>query len=280
METTVLNNGVEIPLLGFGVYRINDLAQCEQCVCDALETGYRLIDTALIYGNEEAVGRAIKRSGTPREELFITTKVWPNRYGREKTTAAVEESLGKLGLDYIDLYLLHAPYNDCYGAWHVLEGFYREGRIRAIGVSNFGGERLVDLILNNEVAPTVNQVELNLFRQQKELRDVMAEYGVQPEAWRPLGDGAKEALTNEALVRVATKHGRTAAQVMLRWQIQNGIVAIPKSIHKERIAENFAIWDFRLDEDDLSALATLDTIRDGDVSDAHGAVIAKGWNTF
>jgi diketogulonate reductase-like aldo/keto reductase len=258
MEKVILNNGVDMPILGFGVFQVPDLAQCEQAVSDALEAGYRLIDTAAAYFNEEAVGSAIKKSGIPREELFITTKLWIQDAGYENAKKAFDVSLKKLGLDYLDLYLIHQPFNDYYGSWRAMEELYKEGKIRAIGVSNFYPDRLADLILNSEVVPAVNQVETHPFFQQKEAKKVMEEYGVQIESWGPFAEGQKNIFQNELLAGIGEKYGKTVAQVILRWHIQRGVVVIPKSVHKERIVENFNVWDFTLSDEDMAAIATMD----------------------
>lgn len=258
MQKVVLNNGVEMPILGFGVFQINDANVCERSVYDAIEVGYRLIDTAASYGNEEAVGRAIKRSGVPREELFITTKLWVQDAGYEKAKKAFERSLKNLQLDYLDLYLIHQPFGDVYGSWRAMEELYREGRVRAIGVSNFYPDRLVDLILNNEITPMVNQVETHPFFQQIESQKIMEEYKVQMEAWAPFAEGKNNIFQNEVLMSIAQKHNKSVAQIILRWLVQRKIVAIPKSVHKERIVENFNIFDFELSQEDMEKIATLD----------------------
>ncbi|MCM3728825.1 aldo/keto reductase [Neobacillus cucumis] len=279
MQKVILNNGVEMPILGFGVYQVPDPAQCEQSVSDALEAGYRLIDTAAAYFNEEAVGAAIKKSGIPREELFITTKLWIQDAGYENAKKAFDVSLKKLGLDYLDLYLIHQPFNDYYGSWRAMEELYKEGRIRAIGVSNFYPDRLVDLILNNEVVPAVNQVETHPFFQQKVAKNVMEEYGVQIQSWGPFAEGQKNIFQNEILAVIGAKYGKSIAQVILRWHIQRGVVSIPKSVHKERIVENFNVWDFALSDDDMAAIATMD-IRKSEIIDHFTADTAKmlnGW---
>jgi len=259
MRSVTLNNGVEMPLIGFGVFQITDLEQCEQCVCDAIEAGYRLIDTAASYMNEEAVGKAIRRSGVPREELFITTKLWVQDASYEGTRKAFERSLRRLQLDYLDLYLIHQPFGDVYGAWRAMEELYREGKVRAIGVSNFHADRLIDLILHHEVVPAVNQMETHPFHQQVEYQAFMKEHGVQIESWAPFAEGKNGLFRNEVLTSVAEKHNRTVAQVVLRWLTQRGIVAIPKSVRKERIVENFNIFDFELDGEDMERIAALDT---------------------
>lgn len=259
MQTVTLNNGVKMPILGFGVYQITDLDVCEQCVYDALMTGYRLIDTAASYQNEEAVGRAIKRSGVPREEIFVTTKLWIQDAGYESTKKAFAKSLERLQLDYLDLYLIHQPFGDVYGSWRAMEELYREGKIRAIGVSNFQMDRLVDLIIHNEVVPAVNQIETHPFCQQIESAKLMKEYNVQIESWAPFAEGRNNIFQNEVLVSIAQKYNKSVAQVILRWLTQRGIVAIPKSVHKERIIENFNIFDFELSQEDMKMIATLDT---------------------
>jgi len=259
MQTVMLNNGVKMPILGFGVYQITDLDVCEQCVYDALMTGYRLIDTAAAYQNEEAVGRAIIRSGVPREEIFVTTKLWIQDAGYESTKKAFARSLERLQLDYIDLYLIHQPFGDVYGSWRAMEELYREGKVRAIGVSNFYMDRLIDLILHHDVIPAVNQIETHPFCQQVESADFMKQHGVQIESWAPFAEGRNNIFQNEVLASIAKKHNKSVAQVILRWLTQRGIVAIPKSVHKERIVENFQIFDFELDQEDMNKIATLDT---------------------
>jgi diketogulonate reductase-like aldo/keto reductase len=259
MQKVILNNGVEMPILGFGTYQITDADLCEQCVYDALMTGYRLIDTAASYQNEEAVGRAIKRSGVPREEIFVTTKLWIQDAGYESTKKAFAKSLERLQLDYLDLYLIHQPFGDVYGSWRAMEELYREGKIRAIGVSNFQMDRLVDLIIHNEVVPAVNQIETHPFCQQIESAKLMKEYNVQIESWAPFAEGRNNIFQNEVLGSIAQKYNKSVAQVILRWLTQRGIVAIPKSVHKERIIENFNIFDFELSQEDMEMIATLDT---------------------
>ena len=261
MEYVKLNNGVEMPVLGFGVYQISDPEVCERAVGDALKIGYRSIDTAAAYGNEEAVGRAVRRSGIPREELFITTKLWISDAGYEPARKAFEESMSKLGLDYLDLYLIHQPYGDVYGSWRAMEELYREGAVRAIGVSNFQPDRLVDLILHNEVVPAVNQVETHPFCQQTEAAAVMASEGVQIESWAPFAEGRNNLFGNGTLVSLAAKYRKSVAQVVLRWLIQRGVVVIPKSVRPERMAENIDVFDFHLAPEDMDLIATLDTRR-------------------
>ena len=258
MQTVCLNNGVQLPLEGFGVFQVPDAAQCEQAVSDALEAGYRLIDTAAAYMNEEAVGNAIRTSGIPRKDLFITTKLWVQDAGYESAKKAFETSLNKLGLEYLDLYLIHQPFHDYYGAWRAMEELYKEGRIRAIGVSNFYPDRLVDLCVNAEIIPAVNQVECHPFFQQKDALKVMKEYGVQPEAWGPFAEGKNNFFQNPILAEIAAKYGKSVAQVALRWNVQRGVVVIPKSVHKERIKENFNIWDFELSDKDMETISDMD----------------------
>ena len=257
METKILNNGVEMPVLGFGVYQVDE-AICERCVSEALAAGYRSIDTAAAYMNERAVGRAVRRSGIPRGELFITTKLWVQDAGYESAKRAFAASLERLQLDYLDLYLIHQPFGDVYGAWRAMEELYREGKVRAIGVSNFQPDRLVDLILHNEVVPAVNQVETHPFCQQAEEAGIMARYGVQAEAWAPFAEGRNNLFGNEVLTDLAAKHRKSVAQVVLRWLIPRGIGVIPKSVHKERMAENIDVFDFTLPPEDMARIAALD----------------------
>ena len=258
MQTVCLNNGVQMPLEGFGVFQVPDAAQCEQAVSDALEAGYRLIDTAAAYMNEEAVGNAIRTSDIPRKDLFITTKLWVQDADYESAKKAFETSLNKLGLEYLDLYLIHQPFHDYYGAWRAMEELYKEGRIRAIGVSNFYPDRLVDLCVNAEIIPAVKQVECHPFFQQKDAVKVMKEYGVQPEAWGPFAEGKNNFFQNPILAEIAAKYGKSVAQVALRWNVQRGVVVIPKSVHKERIQENFNIWDFELSDKDMETISDMD----------------------
>jgi len=259
MQKVTLNNGVEMPILGFGVFQMRDENECEQAVYDAIMAGYRLIDTAASYLNEEAVGRAIKRSGVPREELFITTKLWVQDAGYESTKKAFANSLKRLQMDYLDLYLIHQPFGDVYGSWRAMEELYREGKIRAIGVSNFYSDRLIDLIIHNEVVPAVNQVETHVFNQQIESHNFMKENNVQIESWGPFAEGKNNMFQNETLVSIAENYNKSVAQVVLRWLTQRGVVAIPKSVRKERINENFNIFDFELRGEDMEKIATLDT---------------------
>lgn len=250
-----------MPALGFGVFQIAEPEVCEQAVYDALMSGYRLIDTAAVYGNEEAVGRAVRRSGIPREELFITTKLWVQDAGYEKTKKAFEASLSNLQLDYLDLYLIHRPFGDYYGAWRAMEELYEAWKIRAIGLSNFGSDRLVDLVMNNKVVPAVNQVECHPFFQQKAAFEFMKEYQIQPEAWAPFAEGQKNLFSNEVLSGIGAKYGKSAAQVVLRWNYQRGVVTIPKSVHKERMEQNISIFDFALTEEEMERIGTLDEDR-------------------
>jgi 2,5-diketo-D-gluconate reductase A len=259
IPSVTLNNGVEMPLLGFGVFQIPDAEECERSVYEALRTGYRLIDTAAAYGNEEAVGKAIKRSGVAREELFVTTKLWIQDAGEERTKPAFERSLRRLQLDYLDLYLIHQPFGDVYGAWRAMEELYRDGRVRAIGVSNFQPDRVMDLIVHNDVVPAVNQIETHPFNQQIETQTFLQENNVQIESWGPFAEGKHNIFQNELLRSIATKYQKTVAQVILRWLTQRGVVAIPKSVRPERIAENVAVFDFNLSPDDMAAIMTLDT---------------------
>ena len=257
MEFVTLNNGVKMPKVGFGVYRIKDHKQCKQAVLDAIDAGYRLIDTAQSYGNEEAVGKAIQETSVPRNELFITTKVWVANYGYEKTKASVEESLKKMQLDYIDLVLLHQPFNDYYGAYKALVDLYKEGKIKAIGVSNFYPDRLVDLVLYSEVKPAVNQVEVNVFHQQIEAQTYNEKYEVQMEAWAPFAEGRNNMFTNPELKAIGDKYGKSIAQVILRWLVQRGIVPLAKSVKKERMQENIDIFDFELNYEDMEIIESM-----------------------
>ena len=258
MEFVTLNNGVEMPLEGFGVFQVPDPAQCEQAVLDAIASGYRLIDTAAAYMNEEAVGKAIAKCGVPREELFITTKLWVQDASYEGAKAALETSLKKLGLSYIDLYLIHQPMGDYIGAYRAMEEAYKEGKLKAIGVCNFYPNRLADLCETVEVIPAVNQVELHPFFQQENALALMKEYGVVPEAWGPFAEGKHGIFTHPVLTAIGQKYGKTAAQAALRWNVQRGVVVIPKSVHKERMEQNFDIWDFALSGGDMAEIAKLD----------------------
>lgn len=253
-----LNNGVSMPMLGFGVFQVPDPAECERSVRDALDVGYRLLDTAASYGNEAAVGAAVRSSGIDREEIFVTTKLWVEDASYEGARVAFERSLDKLQLDYLDLYLIHQPYGDVYGVWRAMEELHRAGRIRAIGISNFYPDRVVDFVLHNQIVPAVNQIELHPFHQQVDAQAILEENGIQAEAWGPFAEGKNGLFQNELLASIGRKHGKSIAQVVLRWLIQRGIVAIPKSVRKERMAENFAIFDFALDAGDMGVIATLD----------------------
>ena len=259
MQHVKLNNGVEMPMLGFGVFQVTDLAECERSVADAIETGYRLIDTAASYQNEEAVGKAIKKSGVPREDLFITTKLWIQSNGYDGTKKAFKNSLKRLQLDYLDLYLMHQPFGDVYGEWRAMQDLYKEGMVRAIGVSNFHPDRLIDLIIHNEIVPAVNQVETHPFHQQIETQKFLQENNVQIESWGPFAEGKNNIFHNELLLSIGRKYNKSIAQVVLRWLIQRGVVAIPKSVRKERMAENFNIFDFALSAEDMEAIKALDT---------------------
>ena len=258
MQTVTLKNGVEMPILGFGVFQIPDAKECERSVSDALEVGYRLIDTAAAYGNEEAVGNAIRSSGVARDELFITTKLWVTDAGYDRTKRAFERSLQKLQLDYLDLYLIHQPYGDVFGSWRAMEELLGEKRIRVIGVSNFHNDRVIDLILHCNVSPVVNQIETYLFHQRVEEQQFLEKNKVQIESWGPFSEGKNGIFHNELLSSIAAKYNKSVAQVILRWLTQRGVVAIPKSVRKERMTENFAIFDFQLSADDMTAFASLD----------------------
>jgi diketogulonate reductase-like aldo/keto reductase len=259
MQHVTLNNGVAIPLLGFGVFQITDAAVCEQSVVDAIDTGYRLIDTAASYLNEDAVGRGIRRSGIAREQLFVTTKLWIQKDGYAGTLAAFDRSLRRLQLDYIDLYLIHQPFGDVYGEWRAMEELYSAGKARAIGVANFQSDRIMDLMLHNKVPPAVNQIEVNPFLQQRDTQQFLEANHVQPEAWAPFAEGRNQIFENSTLKTIATKYKKSVAQVILRWLSQRGIVALSKSVRKDRMAENFDVLDFELSPDDTAAIATLDT---------------------
>jgi len=259
MEQVTLNNGVKMPLLGFGVFQVTDLAECQRSVEDALGVGYRLLDTAASYQNEEAVGRAIRASSIPREEIFVTTKLWVEDTGYEKTKRAFDRSMKRLALDVLDLWLIHQPYGDVFGSWRAMEELHRDGRIRAIGVSNFHPDRLMDFLVHNEVKPAVNQIETHPFHQQTEAQQLMREYGVQHESWGPFAEGKNGIFQNPLLRSIAEKHGKSIAQVVVRWLVQREIVAIPKSVRKERMAENLAVFDFKLRDEEMRAIAGLDS---------------------
>ena len=258
MKDVMLNNGIKMPIAGFGVFQIPDLEECERAVLDAIEVGYRLIDTAQAYGNEEAVGRAIQKTSVPREELFITTKVWISNAGYEKAKRSIEESLKKMQLDYLDLVLIHQPVGDYYGTYRAMEELYKEGKIKAIGVSNFYPDRLVDICLFNEVIPAVNQVEVNVFHQQKEAEKVMTKYQVQMQAWAPFAEGRNDMFNQPLLKEIGNRYNKTVAQVILRWLIQRGIVVLAKSTRKSRMEENINIFDFELSEQEMQMIAELD----------------------
>lgn len=258
MEYITLNNGVKMPLLGYGVYQISK-EECEACVLDAIKVGYRLIDTAQSYFNEEAVGKAIEKCGVPREELFITTKIWISNYGYDKTRESVLNSMKKLKVDYLDLVLLHQPFSDYYGAYHALEDLYKEGKLRAIGVSNFYPDRLSDICAFNEITPQINQVETNPFNQQIEAQENMIKNNVQIESWAPFGEGRNDMFNNPILKKIADKYQKSVAQVILRWLTQRGVVALAKSTHINRMQENFSIFDFKLSDEDMNTIKELDT---------------------
>ncbi len=259
MHTVQLNNGLEMPVLGFGVFQMTKAGECEEAVYEAIRTGYRLIDTAASYGNETEVGKAIKRSGVARDELFITTKLWIEQTGYENTKKAFEKSLKKLQLEYLDLYLIHQPYGDVHGSWRAMEDLYRKGKIRAIGVSNFQPDRLMDLIVFNKVVPAVNQIETHPFNQQIETAGFLKANGIQIESWGPFAEGRNNLFQNEVLVSLAGKYKKSVAQIVLRWLIQRGVVVIPKSIRKERMIENFNVFDFEITSEDMDVIVSLDT---------------------
>ena len=257
MEYKVLSNGVKMPQLGYGVYQVTK-EECERCVLDALKAGYRLIDTAQSYFHEEEVGSAIQKSGVPREEIFLTTKVWIENYGYDECKASIEESMRKLQTDYLDLLLLHQPFADYYGAWRALEEYYEAGKIRAIGISNFYPDRMIDIATFARIKPMINQVEIHPYHQQEESKKWHDKYGIQLEAWAPFGEGRGDMFTDPMLSEIGAKYGKTVAQVILRWHLQRGIVIIPKSVHYERMVENFNVFDFELSADDMEKIATLD----------------------
>jgi len=259
MQKIKLNNGVEMPLLGLGVFQIADLDECEQTVLTAIKSGYRLIDTAALYLNESAVGNAIKKSGIARDELFITTKLWVQDTGYEKTKTAFERSLKELQLDYLDLYLIHQAMGDYYGSWRAMEDLYKEGKIRAIGISNFFPDRVVDLIAHNEIVPAVNQIEVNPFYQRADEHELLKKHNILTQSWASFAEGKNDFFDNEVVSSIGRKHNRSVAQVTLRWLIQRGIAVIPKSVREERMVENYSVWDFELSKEDMDAIATLDT---------------------
>lgn len=258
MQYRTLSNGVELPMIGYGTFQIKDAEQCERCVSQALEAGYRLFDTAASYENEASIGAALRSSGIPREGLFITTKLWVQDASCQGAKAAIETSLQKLGLSYIDLYLIHQPMGDCIGAWHAMEEAYKAGKLRAIGVCNFYPNRLADLCESVEIKPAVNQVELHPFFQQENALALMKEYGVHPEAWGPFAEGSHGIFTHPVLTEIGRKCGKSAAQVALRWNVQRGVTVIPKSVHSERMEQNLDIWDFQLSGEDIAEIARLD----------------------
>lgn len=257
MEYVTLNNGVKMPMLGYGVYQV-DPAECERCVSDALAVGYRSIDTAQAYNNEEGVGRAIVKSGIPREDLFITTKIWITKAGYEKAKASIGESLAKLKSDYIDLLLIHQPFSDYYGSYRAMEEAYKAGKVRAIGVSNFYPDRFIDLATFCEIKPAVNQVETHVFQQQKKAHEILKKYGAQLESWGPFAEGRNGMFQNKTLQEIGEAHGKSVAQTALRFLIQNGVVVIPKSVHKERMEENFQVFDFALSDEEMKQISALD----------------------
>jgi 2,5-diketo-D-gluconate reductase A len=259
MQEVTLNNGIKMPILGYGVFQIADEADCERCVVDAVQVGYRLIDTAASYRNEQAVGRGLKRCGVPRDQLFVTSKLWVEDAGYERTRAAIDKSLGRLGLDHLDLYLIHQPFSDVHGSWRAMQEAYRAGKLRAIGLSNFQPDRLMDIKAFNEVTPAVNQIEINPFHQQAESVDFMRGLGVQPQAWAPFAEGKNNLFGNDRLLAVASRHDKTVGQVVLRWLVQRGVVALAKSVRKERMQENLAVFDFELSYDDMQTISQLET---------------------
>ena len=259
MQNVKLNNGVEIPILGFGVFQIADPAECERSVIDAIQVGYRHIDTAASYMNEEAVGKGIKQNGIAREKLFITTKLWIQSHGYEGTRKAFGNSLKRLQLDYIDLYLIHQPFGDVYGEWRAMEELYQQGKVRAIGVSNFHPDRIMDLMIHNKITPAVNQIEVNPFQQQIDTQKFLQDNNVQVEAWAPFAEGRNNIFQNELLLSIAAKHKKSIAQVILRWLVQRGIITLSKSTRKERMIENISVYDFELNAEDMAAIKTLDT---------------------
>jgi 2,5-diketo-D-gluconate reductase A len=272
MEYVTLSNGVKMPILGYGVYQVTQ-DECERCVLDALKAGYRSIDTAQSYFNEEQVGSAIQKSGVPREEIFLTTKVWLEHYGYEETKASVLDSMRKLQTDYLDLVLLHQPFADAYGAWRALEELYEAGKLRAIGISNYYPDRMVEFANFNRIKPMVNQIETHIFNQQKVAKEWADKYGIQLEAWAPFGEGRGGTFDNPVIAEIAAKYGKTPAQVMLRWHIQRGVVVIPKSTHYERMVENFNVFDFALSQEDMDKIAALDTATSSFFSHQDPAII-------
>ena len=278
MQYRSLSNGVKLPMIGYGTFQIKDAAQCEQCVSEALEAGYRLFDTAASYENEAAIGRSLRGSGVTRDALFITTKLWVQDAGYDGTLKAFDSSLKQLGLDYIDLYLIHQPFGDYYGAWRAMERLYREGAVRAIGVSNFTPERLVDLCMNQEVRPMVNQIEIHPFFQQNTALRVMEDYGVVPQAWGPFSEAQKDIFNHKTLAKIASRHGKTTAQVILRWHLQRDLPTIPKTVHQERMIENLDVFDFELSEKELESIAGMD-IGHSEIIDHHSFCTARQLNS-
>ena len=278
MQYRTLSNGVELPMVGYGTFQIRDAVQCEQCVLQAVETGYRLFDTAASYENEAAVGAALRSSGVPREELFLITKLWVQDAGYDGTLKAFDRSLKKLGLGHIDLYLIHQPMGDYIGAWRAMERLYREGAVRAIGVSNFTPERLVDLCMNQEVKPMVNQIEIHPFFQQNTALRVMEDYGVVPQAWGPFSEAQKDIFQHKTLAKIAGRHGKTTAQVILRWHLQRNIPAIPKTVHRERMIENLNVFDFELTGKEMESIAGMD-IGHSEIIDHHCFSTARQLNS-
>ena len=278
MQYRSLSNGVKLPMIGYGTFQIKDAAQCEQCVYEALEAGYRLFDTAASYENEVAIGRALRGSRVPRDEWFVTTKLWVQNAGYDGTLKAFDRSLKQLGLDYIDLYLIHQPFGDYYGAWRAMERLYREGAVRAIGVSNFTPERLVDLCMNQEVRPMVNQIEIHPFFQQNTALRVMEDYGVVPQVWGPFSEAQKDIFNHKTLAKIASRHGKTTAQVILRWHLQRDLPTIPKTVHQERMIENLDVFDFELSEKELESIAGMD-IGHSEIIDHHSFCTARQLNS-
>ena len=278
MQYRTLSNGVELPMIGYGTFQIKDAAQCEQCISEALEAGYRLFDTAASYENEASIGAALRSSRLPREELFITTKLWAQDAGYDSTLKAFDRSLKQLGLDHIDLYLIHQPFGDYYGAWRAMERLYQEGAIRAIGVSNFTPERLVDLCMNQEIRPMVNQIEIHPFYQQNTALRVMEDYGVTPQAWGPFSEAQKDIFHHKTLAKIASRHGKTTAQVILRWHLQRNIPAIPKTVHRERMIENLNVFDFELAAKEMESIAGMD-IGHSEIIDHHCFSTARQLNS-
>ena len=278
MQYRTLSNGVELPMIGYGTFQIKDAAQCERCISEALEAGYRLFDTAASYENEASIGAALRSSRLPREELFITTKLWVQDAGYDSTLKAFDRSLKQLGLDHIDLYLIHQPFGDYYGAWRAMERLYQEGAIRAIGVSNFTPERLVDLCMNQEIRPMVNQIEIHPFYQQNTALRVMEDYGVTPQAWGPFSEGQCNIFHHKILTRIAEKHGKTTAQVVLRWHLQRKIPVIPKTVHQEWMTENLDVFDFELTAKEMESIAGMD-IGHSEIIDHHCFCTARQLNS-